>query len=65
MQKNKDNDLPSSIMEKTSTLLDEMIHITPKCVVHLHGHRNKMVALMKPFILADLSDGAKFCNCIC
>ncbi len=28
----------SSIMKNTSTLLDEMIHITPRCVVQLHSH---------------------------
>ncbi len=53
----------SSIMEKTSTLLDETIHITPGCVVHLHGNWNKMVPFMKPFILVDLSNGTKFRNC--
>ncbi len=47
------------------TLLDEMIHITPRCVVHLHGHRNKVVPLMKPFILANLSNGANFRSCTC
>jgi hypothetical protein len=31
----------SFIMEKMNTLLDETIHIMPKCVVHLHGHQNK------------------------
>jgi hypothetical protein len=33
----------SSIVEKTGTFLDETIHITFKCIVHLHGHQNKMV----------------------
>jgi len=28
----------SSIVEKTNTLPNEMIHITPKCIVHLRGH---------------------------
>ncbi len=55
----------SSIVEKTHTLLDEMIHITLKCVMHLHGHWNKVVPLMKPFILADLSNGVKFHNYTC
>jgi len=50
-------------MEKTSTFPNEMIHITPKYVVHLHGHRNKMVPLMKPFILANFNDGVKFHSC--
>jgi hypothetical protein len=52
----------SSIVEKTSTLLDEMILITFKCTMHLHGHRKKMVPLMKPSILANLNNGAKFHN---
>jgi hypothetical protein len=53
----------SSIMEKKNTPLDERIHISPKCVMHLHGHWNKVVTLMKPFILTDLSNGVKFCSC--
>jgi len=40
----------SSIVEKTNTLFDETIFITPKCAVHLHNCRNKVVPLMKPFI---------------
>jgi hypothetical protein len=52
----------SSIVKKTSTLLNKMIHITPECTMHLHGHQNKMVPLMKPFILVDLSNGTKFYN---
>jgi len=51
------------IMEKTNTLFDEMIHIMYGCVVHLHGHQNKMVSFMKSSILVDLSNGVKFCNC--
>ncbi len=47
------------------TLLDEMIHIMPGCIVHLHGHWNKMVPLVKPSILGNLNNGIKFCNCIC
>jgi hypothetical protein len=54
-----------SIVEKTSTLLEEMIHIISWCTLHLHGHQNKMVPLMKLFLLADLSNGAKFRNCTC
>ncbi len=46
-----------------STLPHEMIHITFKCIMHLHGHWNKVVPFLKPFIFADLSNGAKFCNC--
>jgi hypothetical protein len=42
-------------MAKTGTFPNEMIHIMPRCVVHLHGHYNKMVPFMKPFILAILA----------
>ncbi len=49
-------------MEKMGTF-DEMIHITLRCVVHIHGHWNKMVPFMKPFILANLNNDAKFCKC--
>jgi hypothetical protein len=52
----------SSIMEKMSTLPDETIHITPKCVMHLHGHWNKMVPLTKLSILVDLNNRTKFRN---
>jgi hypothetical protein len=52
------------IVEKMGTL-DEMIHIPPRCSVHLHGRRNKVVPLMKPFILVDISNGAKFNSCTC
>jgi hypothetical protein len=55
----------SFFVEKMSTLLDETIHITLACVVHLHGHWNKMVPLMKPFILADINNNVKFHNCTC
>ncbi len=41
----------SSIVKKMNTFLDETIHIMPKCNVHFHGHQNKVVPLMKPFIL--------------
>jgi hypothetical protein len=51
-----------SIMEKTSTFLNETIHITPRCTVHLHGHWNKLVSLMKPSIFANLNDDIKFHN---
>jgi hypothetical protein len=47
-------------MEKMGTFLDETIHITPMCVVHLHGHWNKVVLFMKLSIFADLSNGTKF-----
>jgi hypothetical protein len=36
------------IVEKMSTLFNEMIHITFRCIVHLHGHQNKMVPFIKP-----------------
>ncbi len=52
-------------MEKMNTFLDETIHITPKCAMHLHDHWNKMVPLVKPSILVDLNNGVKFCNCTC
>jgi hypothetical protein len=55
----------SPIMGKTSTLLDETIHIMPGCTVHLHDHRNKVTPLMKLSILVDLSNGAKFHNYTC
>jgi hypothetical protein len=54
----------SFIVKKMGTFLDETIHIIPKCVMHLHGHQNKVVPFMKPFILVDLNNGAKFCNYI-
>jgi len=47
-------------MKRMNTLFDEMIIIMPMCVVHLHGHRNKMVPFLKPFIFVDLSNDAKF-----
>jgi hypothetical protein len=52
-----------SIMEKMNTLLDEMIHIMHTCAMHVHGRRNKMVPLMKPFILGDFTKGVKFYSC--
>jgi hypothetical protein len=52
----------SSIVKKTDILPNEMIHIMPECVVNLHGHWNKVVPLMKPSILADLTHGTKFRN---
>ncbi len=55
----------SSIVEKTGTIPDEMIHITFKCTMQLHGHQNKVVPLMKSSILADLSYDVKFCSCTC
>jgi hypothetical protein len=55
----------SSIVEKMGTLPNEMIHIMPKCIMHLYGHRNKVVPLMKPFIFLDLNNGVKFHSCTC
>ncbi len=52
-----------SIVKKTSTLLDDTIHISFGCIVHLHGHWNKVMPLMNPFILANLSNDTKFYNC--
>jgi hypothetical protein len=52
-------------MEKMGTLHDETIHIMHGCVVHLHGHRNKMVPLLKPSIFVDFNNDTKFCNCTC
>jgi hypothetical protein len=53
-----------SIVGKTSTFSNETIYITPKCIVHFHGHWNKMVLLLKPSIFVDINNGAKFCSCI-
>jgi hypothetical protein len=53
------------IVEKTCTLFDETIHIMPECTMHLHGHQNKAMPLMKPYILVDLNNGAKFHGYIC
>jgi hypothetical protein len=50
------------LWKKTSTFLDETIHITFGWAMYLHGHRNNVVPLMKPFIFADLYNGAKFYN---
>jgi hypothetical protein len=55
----------SSTLEKMGTFPNEMIHITPRRVVHFHGHRNEIVFFMKPFIFVDFNNGAKFCNYIC
>ncbi len=44
------------IMEKMSTLPNEMVHITPGCPMHLHGHWNKVMPFMKPSIIVDLND---------
>jgi hypothetical protein len=48
------------IVKKTSTFLDEMIHITHKCTMHLHGHQNKMVPLIKPLCLWILAMALSF-----
>ncbi len=54
-----------SIVEKTGTFLDETIDITLKCAMHLYGHWNKVMPLMKPFILANINNGAKFHTYTC
>ncbi len=43
------------IVEKTSTLSNETIHITFECAMHLHGHQNKVVLLIKPLYLRILA----------
>jgi hypothetical protein len=48
-----------------NTLSNETIHITFECTVHLHGHRDKMVPLVKTSIIPDFSNGVKFHNCSC
>jgi hypothetical protein len=53
------------ILEKANTLPNETIHITFEFTMPLHGHQNKMVPLMKPFILVDFSNGTKFPNYTC
>jgi hypothetical protein len=55
----------TSIMKKMGRFPNEMIHIPFKCVVHLHGHWNKMVPFMKLSMLANFNNGAKFCSCTC
>jgi hypothetical protein len=52
-------------MEKMNEFPNETIHITPRCAMHLHGHWNKVVPLMKPSILVDLNNGVKFCSYSC
>jgi hypothetical protein len=47
--KQKRKTFQSLIMKKTSTLSNEMIHITPMCNMDLHSRRNKMMPLMKLF----------------
>jgi hypothetical protein len=62
-KKTKINDLPIVYHGKTITLPDKTIHIMLGCVMHLHGHQNKVVPFMKPFILVNPSNGTNFCNC--
>jgi hypothetical protein len=50
-------------VKKITTLPDETTHITLGFVVHFHGHQNKVVPLMKPYVLVDRSNGAKFHKC--
>ncbi len=53
------------IVKKTNTLPDETIRIMPRCIVHLRGHRNKMVPFTKPFIFTNLNNGFRFRIYIC
>lgn len=48
-----------SIVKKTSMFLDKTINIMHKCVIHLHGHLNKVVPHIKPSILMDLGNDTK------
>jgi hypothetical protein len=59
-KKTKTNDLPIIYHGKKQALPNETIHITPRFAMHLHDHQNKVVPFMKPFILANLSNGVKF-----
>jgi hypothetical protein len=63
MQKDKDKWPFDHLLWKKQTFFDEMIHIMHGCIMHLHGHRNKVVPLVKPFILSNINNGAKFHNC--
>ncbi len=47
-------------MKKTSTFLDETIHIMLGCVMHLHDHWNKVMPVLKLSILANFTNNAKF-----
>jgi hypothetical protein len=49
-------------MGKMGTLPNKMVHVMPGCITHLHGHWNKMVPFMKPYILANFNNGVKFHN---
>jgi hypothetical protein len=42
------------------TFPNEMIHVMLGCVMHLHGHCNKLVPLVKPSILANFSNALNF-----
>jgi hypothetical protein len=55
----------SSIVKKTSTIPNEMIHIMLGCALHLHDHWNKVMPLLKPSIFANLNNGAKFRSYTC
>jgi hypothetical protein len=62
MQKKWINDLSIVYCGKDEHTPNETIHITPRCTMHFHGHQNKMVPLMKPFILVDFNNGIEFHN---
>jgi hypothetical protein len=53
------------IMENTSKFPNEMIHITLRGAMQLHGHQNNVVPLMKPFISVDFNNDVNFYNCTC
>ncbi len=55
----------SPIVEKTGTIYGETIHIMHGCTMHLHGHQNKVLPLMKLFILVDFNNDVKFHNYTC
>jgi len=61
-KKKRKKTFQSYIVEKMNMFFGEMIHNTLRCTMHLHGHRNKNVPFMKPFILYN---DAKFRSCTC
>jgi hypothetical protein len=44
----------SSILEMMGTLFAETIHIMSRCAMHLHGHQNKVVPFIKPFVYLQI-----------
>ncbi len=49
-----------SIMEKMDTFPDETLHIMLECAMYFHGHQNKVVPLIKPSMLVDISNDTNF-----